>query len=392
MAPLRLAIMTRRFWPYCGPGEISVGEIACAVKRAGHHVEILTIAWDKNWPSTFSYREIDVTRLGQPVSGRWGAYRYLRNLSRHITDFQLDGIIVYGFQAESWAAIRGLSKQLPVVVRVDQLELNARSTTPFTSRQLVALSKVKQILVDSQSSANRLLQYNEISSDLISVVPKGVELDPESERTLTKQNAARMSLSDAHPILSIDSAQPLVVCGSPIHGDEGICDLVDCWPRILDQFPTARLWILGDGPKGRDVWENIVDRGVADSVILPGYFDDLTDVFQAADVYVHPLREDSSCGCLTRALASGLCTIATQSPTTEDLIEKNLNGLLTPKCNPEALAEAISLALNKSELRERIGRAARRLASERFDISKLVQEYVAPFMASTGCDVQTANP
>jgi glycosyltransferase involved in cell wall biosynthesis len=124
---------------------------------------------------------------------------------------------------------------------------------------------------------------------------------------------------------------------------------------------------------------------------MPGYFDDLADVFQAANVYVHPLQEDSSCRCLKRALAAGLCAIATQSRSAENLIEKNVNGLLAPKCNPEALAEAIRFALNESDLRDRVGRKARQLALERFDVTNLAPEFVAPFMATAECDTQSAT-
>ena len=354
MYPLRLAIVTRRFWPFCGPAELAAGEIADAILRAGHHVEILTVRWEKNWPRKFAFREIGVTRLGRPVTGPWATFRFLRSLSRYVKEVDLDGIIVYGLQEESWAAIRNFARQLPVVVRVDQLAVTGEFRNHFSGRQLAALNSVKRILVDSRWTARQLEEYNKIAAGLISVVPEAVEIDQSFQRSSSKQGTSRMSLSDAHPILQIETTQPLVVCGAPLDGDRGLYDLVDAWPHVLDRFPEARLWILGDGIKGRDVWERIADLGLANSIIMPGFFDDLSDIFQAADVYVHPLRSDASCGCLVRALEAGVCTAATTTMATKELITKNINGLLAPTGNPSALAEAINLALDSNDLRDRL--------------------------------------
>ena len=391
MHPLRLAIVTRRFWPYCGPAELAAGEIAEAMLRAGHHVEILTVRWEKNWPRKFVFREIGVTRLGRPVTGPWATFRFLRSLSRYVKEVDLNGIIVYGLQEESWAAIRNFARQLPVVVRVDQSAVTGEFRSQFSGRQLAALNSVKRVLVDSHWTSTQLAKNNAITAGLMSVVPEAVEIDPTFQRSLSRQGTSRMALSDAHPILQIEATQPLVVCGAPLNGDRGLFDLLETWPRVLDRFPTARLWILGDGVKGRQVWERIVELNLANSVIMPGFFDDFSDIFQAADVYVHPLRSDASCGCLVRALAAGVCTVATTTLATEDLMTKNVNGLLTPTENPSALAEAIHLALNSSDLRDRLGQSARSIVPERFDIDKLVSAYLSPFMETADRVIETVK-
>jgi glycosyltransferase involved in cell wall biosynthesis len=391
MHPLRLAIVTRRFWPYCGPAELGAGEIAEAILRAGHHVEILTVRWEKNWPRKFAFREIGVTRLGRPVTGPWATFRFLRSLSRYVKEVDLDGIIVYGLQEESWAAIRNFARQLPVVVRVDQLAVTGEFRSQFSGRQLAALNSVKRVLVDSHWTSMQLAKNNAITAGLVSVVPEAVVIDPTFQRSLSRQGTSRVALSDAHPILQIEATQPLVVCGAPLNGDRGLFDLVEAWPRVLDRFPNARLWILGDGVKSRQVWERIVELNLANSVIMPGFFDDLSDIFQAADVYVHPLRSDASCGCLVRALAAGVCTVATTTMATEELITKNVSGLLTPTENPSALAEAIHLALNSNDLRERLGRAAQNIVQERSDIDKLVSAYLSPFMETSDRVIETVK-
>ena len=76
---------------------------------------------------------------------------------------------------------------------------------------------------------------------------------------------------------------------------------------------------------------------------------------------------------------------------TEDLITKNVNGLLAPTASPNALAEAINPALNSSDLRNRLGQSAEKIARERFDIDKLVSAYLSPFMNTADRMVETVK-
>ncbi len=200
-----------------------------------------------------------------------------------------------------------------------------------------------------------------------------------------------MALSDAHPILQIDATQPLAVCGATLDGDQGLFDLVDTWSLVRDRLPKARLWILGDGIKGHQIWERIIDLELADSIIMPGSFDNLSDIFQAADIYVHPLRSDAGCGCLARAMAAGCCIVATNNRFTKDFITKNVNGLLTPPGNPRAMAEAICLALGDNDLRDRLGRAAQPLGIERFDVDKVVSAYLSHFGETADSVIESVN-
>ena len=69
--PLRIAIVSRRFWPYSGTTEFAVADLASQIKRQGHSVEILTVRWEKNWPLYFDYDEIPIRRINRSQSHPW---------------------------------------------------------------------------------------------------------------------------------------------------------------------------------------------------------------------------------------------------------------------------------------------------------------------------------
>jgi glycosyltransferase involved in cell wall biosynthesis len=63
--------------------------------------------------------------------------------------------------------------------------------------------------------------------------------------------------------------------------------------------------------------------------------------------------------------------ITTDAPGCRDTVIDGKNGFLVPVRNPGALADAMERFILQPELIERMGRASRRIAEERFDASKV---------------------
>ena len=376
-----------------GPAELEVGDLACAFKSLGHHVEVVTARWGKNWPGKFVIREIPVHRITRPAIGPWGSFRFQRALTRFVAQSfdegrPFDGIIVFGLDQESDNILRWLhanNAKTKVVVRVDP-NINPYHLWSHNTirRTLFALDRVDAIAADSELTKDHLVRFN-VKSDNVHVIYGGVgthEIDSitamqdSSTRSKARQISARRSLSDAHPILSIEPDQPLVVSAAAMDSDDGLIDLVDAWPTIIKSFPRAKLWLLGDGDHGQRVWNAITARELVHSIIMPGYFDDVGEVFAAADLYVHPLRTEAACSGLSKAMASGLCPVVTLGAFTDKLVEKNVSGIVTVSGNRKALAETILHGLENPELRTRLGNEASRRVRQRLPIVEQAKTYV----------------
>ncbi|MFK7766228.1 MAG: glycosyltransferase family 4 protein [Mariniblastus sp.] len=389
---LNVAIVARRFWPLAGSTEFAVGDLADALNSKGHHVNILTIRWERNWPSDFHYRESPVRRINRPVSGPWGSYRYLRNLNQTLGEYPLDGIVVFGLDEEAWSIAKAYGGKIPFVIRIDNHLLGDKSGQPsLNSRQITSLAAADKILCESRWTAERLLNHPSVAStsiaSKISVCPDPIHISVNHQRSPARQGSARIAVSDAHPILMIEPTQPLVICGAPMNGDNGLNDLVNSWTRVLKRHPKARLWIIGEGKKSRKVWDRINDKHLVNSVIMPGSFDDLDDVFQAADLYVHPLRSDESCSILARAMTAGVCSIVTDTRATRDLIQPStdgndfINGIVVKPGDNAALTEAMLLALGNKDMRDRLGRAAARSTANTYDASTVLHDFIDTFVS-----------
>ena len=364
--PQRIAIVSRRFWPISGPTEHFIADLGDHFSAAGHQVRLFTAAWQKGWPTECSFREFEMRRLSRPSSGPWGTYRYQRSLARELDHFKPDAVLLFG-NGEDLPVVRKLvGDAVPCVVRIDHRAAAQKSRSVQKS---LRLDLADTMLCDSLRTRNELVLRKAILPRNVELVSDGARHLDEQRRSLLQQANSRTALGDAHPILRVDPAQPLVVTGAPMNGDGGVCDLVKAWKIVLESFPKAKLWILGDGPRARKVWDTISDHDMVYTAIMPGYFDDLDEIFQAADLYVHPMREAVNCRCLLQAIANGVCPLVT-STSTEPIpkrdadgqrigetiqVQRDATGIVAPPANPSALGEAITMALRSSQKRSELG-------------------------------------
>lgn len=392
MKPERIAIISRRFWPISGPSEHFIADLADHFSRCGHDVTVLTAAWQKHWPEDCSFREFSLQRLSRPLSGPWGTYRYQRALNRALETFQPDSVLMFG-PGEDLASVRKfVGDHVRCVLRVDHRHLTKNRAATRNLR----LDLASTVICDSLRTRNELIARKIPLPSDVRLQVDGIPFDPDHKRSLVQQANSRSAVGDAHPILRIEPAQPLVVTGAPIDGDGGVDDLVRAWQVVLESFPRAKLWLLGDGPRSRKIWETIAAKKMVYSAVMPGFFDDYSELFQAADLYVHPMRQPVNCHCLLAAIANRVCPLVTTSslepirtldPDHPEMIhvKKDVNGIVAPAGNPVALGEAITMALRNGNLRTRLGNAAAngfRAATDITRVGDVFLDAISPTVSS----------
>jgi glycosyltransferase involved in cell wall biosynthesis len=97
-----------------------------------------------------------------------------------------------------------------------------------------------------------------------------------------------------------------------------------------------------------------------------GHVDDIATVWARAHMAVLPSRREGLPKSLLEAAACGRPMVATDVPGCREVAIQNETGLLVPPDDADALAAAIEQLAGSPDLRARFGRAARRLAEERF--------------------------
>ena len=125
--------------------------------------------------------------------------------------------------------------------------------------------------------------------------------------------------------------------------------------------PGLRVVVVGDGPTRRKV-----AKALPGALFLgPRSGADLARIYASLDIFVHTGPHETFCQTIQEASASGVPVVAPASGGPLDLVRPGVTGLLVPPDDPGAIADAVAMLALDPELRQRFGRAARRLVADR---------------------------
>ncbi|MEU9704596.1 glycosyltransferase [Streptomyces sp. NPDC047981] len=163
-----------------------------------------------------------------------------------------------------------------------------------------------------------------------------------------------------------EGAGPVVVCVGRLCRQKGQDVLLSAWPAVLEQVPTARLVLVGDGPDGERL------RAAAPpSVRFTGNVDDTAPWYRAADLVVLPSRWEGMALAPLEAMAAGRPVVVSDVDGARESLPPGHEPLcLVPPEDPDALAAAVGRLLGGPERRRAMGREAHEHVLSRFDVRR----------------------
>ncbi len=178
-------------------------------------------------------------------------------------------------------------------------------------------------------------------------------IDPAEFR---RSDAARRRTRDA---LGIAAADIVVGAVGRLEQEKRFDVLLEALARLLPRRHDLRLVIVGDGSLRPVLTEQMRRLGISDRCRLAGHRHDMADVYQAFDVFVQSSDREGSPTVVVEAMASEAPVVATAVGGTRELLRHEVDGLLVPRREPEAMAEAIEQTLRSPEVTARRVSAAR---------------------------------
>lgn len=136
--------------------------------------------------------------------------------------------------------------------------------------------------------------------------------------------------------------------------------LLEAWRRLGADRRSWRLRIVGDGPSRAHYEALVREHGLADSVELVPFTEDIVSVYAAASIFVFPSRFEGFPNALIEAMAMGKAVIASDlPPACREIVSHDTNGLLYDGTSPEQLADALRRLIDDADARARLAEAAR---------------------------------
>lgn len=158
--------------------------------------------------------------------------------------------------------------------------------------------------------------------------------------------------------------------------EKGIIEYARAAKLIKQRHPNTRFILLGslDSNPGA-LSRREIDEWIADGTLdWPGYVPDVRPWLAQTSVFVFPSYYREGVPRITQeAMAMARPVITTDAPGCRETVIDGKNGFLVPVRNPGALADAMERFILQPELIERMGRASRQIAEERFDVREVVE-------------------
>lgn len=155
---------------------------------------------------------------------------------------------------------------------------------------------------------------------------------------------------------------------------KGVDHLIRVWHRLA--LPDAELVLVGSVHSPID---SVLREWPSSSIRVAGFVSRVEDAYRAATVHIFPSECEGSAKCTYEAAACGLPQITTREA--GDVVQHDVNGLIIPPNDPDALAEAILKLHHDRELCTRLGAAGRQRVVENFTWAhfraRLMEAYAA---------------
>lgn len=133
--------------------------------------------------------------------------------------------------------------------------------------------------------------------------------------------------------------------------------LIDAFAQIHKEYSEYTLEIYGEGALRPQLQAQIDNLGLSDAVFLKGYAADIHQKLENAEMFVLPSDYEGMSNALIEALAIGIPVITTDHPIggARILIENEVNGLMTPVGDADALKKAVQRLIAEPELARKLG-------------------------------------
>ncbi len=352
-----------------GAEGIHVAEMVKAFRAQGHEVKVVSLIGEATNSATKGHRRwskvarflpgflYEMAEMGYNLKG----YSTLAKAAREFRpDFIYDRYVSFNYSA---VAV-GRRLKIPVILEVNSPYAYQRTTFDekvYFKRIIRAFER--KICTDSSrvivvsTTLKKILAGIGVPAERIVVMPNGV--DPEAFHPRIDGAAVRQKLS-----LGDKTVVGFTGILRPWHG---LDLLVEAFARLSKTRPKLHLVLIGDGPSRAEVEALAARLGMSDKLTVTGRLPhgEVKNYVAALDIAVSPRATPySSPMKILEYMGLAKAIVAPDMENIRDIIVPGKNGVLFETESVESLAEQIRTLCEDPELRERLGKEARRTIDE----------------------------
>jgi glycosyltransferase involved in cell wall biosynthesis len=181
--------------------------------------------------------------------------------------------------------------------------------------------------------------------------------------------------------LGIGPTDPVVGVVARLTEQKGHSYLLQAMRFLLDEIPSVRLVIVGDGELRPHLESSTAQLGIKEHVDFLGFRSDARDLMREFDVFILPSLFEGFGLVLLEAMAAAKPIVATRVGAIPEIVVDGETGLLVPPRDPIALAQALRHLIMNPGLACDLGRCGRQQLEQRFTVRKMVEDTVRVYQS-----------
>lgn len=201
-----------------------------------------------------------------------------------------------------------------------------------------------------------------------------------ANRVVVVDNALPLEMLPPYVARQSRSNPPTVGTLRLLEPAKGIDTLIEAIAELAGRGLRLETRIGSNGSQKEKLVALAKRLGVQDLVHFDGWIEDKDAYFDAMDIYVLPSRAEEWGIGVVEANAARLPVIATNTLGPKRIVEHNVTGLLVPKEDPVAMADAIAAVASDTELAERLAKAGYERCAERYLLPKIAPIFYREIM------------
>jgi len=362
---LKICMLTPYFHPHTGGTEKYVRDLSAELVKKGHDVTVISnnVPKEKNAPREETLDGIKVIRLNAID------YIYLPSSMEFKLDMVKDFDVLH-CHAPAISFVRAVAnagKPLVVTYHCDTVMFDKVFGLPTpnwfkvvfefitSAYNKIWLKNADEIINTSESYASTSPVLRKFPHN---VIPIGINY------AAFDAIAAKRGFGEA-----TKNKNQILFLGR-LASNKGVEYLIRALNIVVRKYPDTQLLISGEGEEKPHLLALIKELELEKAVKWEGNlnFEKLVELYSNALVYVLPsINRLEAFGIVQlEAMACRTAVIASDIPGVNSVMEPGLSGLLVPKMNPEALAEALMKLLSNPQLAIEMGKAGRALVEKKY--------------------------
>lgn len=175
-----------------------------------------------------------------------------------------------------------------------------------------------------------------------------------------------------------ETTRPVLVAAGRLVPQKDYGTLLDAFAAVRREV-DAELWILGEGFERPQIEARIRELGISSAVRLLGFQSAVLDYMKRADVFVLSSAYEGFGNVIVEALSVGTPVVSTDCPHgPNEILTPEVDGLLVPVRDPQALGRALVRVLTDPELAARLRKNGPTRA-EAFRAERIADAYADEF-------------